>query len=236
MSAAKLPLIGLSGRRTDGARQVGYAAELHHLDLDLYFADYARAIVEAGGFPVHLPLDIDPVQAARRLDGVLLSGGADIDPVHFDAERHETVTVVEPERDTFEFALVAEALELDLPVLGICRGIQVINVHRGGSLAQHVEAHSRYDVGAAGVAHPVEIEPDSILGSMYGTSHKVNSLHHQTIDRLGGGLTVTARSDDGTVEGLEMGDNLLAVQWHPEMMRSRASDPIFRWLVERATR
>ena len=94
----KIPLIGLSGRRTHGHRQAGYAQELHHLDLDLYFADYARAIVEAGGLPVHLPLDVDPGLATKRLDGVLLTGGADIDPIRFDADRHPEVTTIERER------------------------------------------------------------------------------------------------------------------------------------------
>ena len=234
MTRPHLPLIGLSGRRTAGVNQAGYAPELHHLELDLYFADYARAIIEAGGLPVHLPLDVDPAEAVHRLDGVLLTGGADIDPVHFGAERHPMVTVVEHERDAFEFALLGEALEHERPVLGICRGIQVVNVHLGGTLDQHVEAHSRYDVGTAGVAHPVEIEATSSLGSLYGTSLKVNSLHHQTVRELGDGLTVSARADDGSVEGVERGDSLVAVQWHPEMMPTRAGDPIFRWLVDRA--
>ncbi len=146
-----LPLIGLSGRRTHGHRQAGYVQELHHLDLDLYFADYARAIIEAGGLPVHLPLDVDPGLATKRLDGVLLTGGADVDPIRFDADRHPEVTTIERERDAFEFALLGEALHHELPVLGICRGMQVINVHLGGTLCQHVPEHSRYDVGSARV-------------------------------------------------------------------------------------
>jgi putative glutamine amidotransferase len=229
-----LPLIGLSGRRTHGRRQEGYAQELHHLDLDLYFADYSRAIIEAGGLPVNLPLDVDPALAAQRLDGILLSGGADIDPAHFDAEPHPFVTLLEPERDEFEFALLGQALEHELPVLGICRGLQLINVHLGGTLHQHIPGHSRYDVGSAGIAHSVEIDDGTILGSLYGSTADVNSLHHQTVDQLGDGLEVTARAGDGTVEGMESGDTLVAVQWHPEMMDTRPDDPVFRWLVERS--
>lgn len=231
-----LPLIGLSGRRTHGHRQTGYVQELHHLDLDLYFADYARAIIEAGGLPVHLPLDVDPGLATKRLDGVLLTGGADVDPIRFDADRHPEVTTIERERDAFEFALLGEALHHELPVLGICRGMQVINVHLGGTLCQHVPEHSRYDVGSAGFAHAVKIDDGTILGSLYGESIDVNSLHHQTIDRIGDGLTVTARAEDGTIEGMESGESILAVQWHPEMMDSRPDDPLFRWIVERTRR
>jgi putative glutamine amidotransferase len=231
-----IPLIGLSGRRTHGHRQEGYAQELHHLDLDLYFADYARAIIEAGGLPVHLPIDVDPGLATKRLDGVLLTGGADIDPIRFDAGRHPEVTMIERERDAFEFALLGEALHHEVPVLGICRGMQVINVHLGGTLNQHIPEHSRYDVGSSGFAHSVKVDDGSILCSLYGESVDVNSLHHQTIDRIGDGLTVTARADDGTIEGMESGDTIVAVQWHPEMMDGRPDDPLFRWIVERTRR
>ncbi len=186
--------------------------------------------------PVHLPLDVDPGLATKRLDGVLLTGGADIDPIRFDAERDPAVTTVERERDAFEFALLAEALHHELPVLGICRGLQVINVHLGGTLFQHVPQHSRYDVGSAGFAHSVEIDDGTILCSLYGSSVDVNSLHHQTVDQIGDGLEVTARAGDGTIEGMESGDSLVAVQWHPEMMDSRHEDPVFRWIVERSSR
>lgn len=229
-----LPLIGLTGRRTHGHRQEGYVQELHHLDLDLYFVDYARAVTEAGGLPVFLPLEVDPGLAVKRLDGILLTGGADVDPIRYDADRHPEVTEVERERDAFEFALLGEALHHHLPVLGICRGVQVINVHLGGTLHQHVPSHTRYDVGSAGLAHAVRFDAGSILGSLYGASVEVNSLHHQAIDRLGDGLTVTARSDDGAIEGVERGDDLVGVQWHPEMMDTRPDDPIFGWIVEGA--
>jgi putative glutamine amidotransferase len=227
------PLIGLPGRRITG-RQIGYAPVLEHLDLDLYFADYARAVIDAGGIPVHLPLDVDPDVAMSRLDGIVLSGGADVDPARYDAQRHAAVTVVEPERDEFEFALLRSALDVGAPVLGICRGLQLLNVHLGGSLDQHVVEHSRYDISTSTVAHEVEFADGSLLASLYGPSRQVNSLHHQVVDRLGDGLTVTARAPDGAIEGLELGDSVIAVQWHPEMMPDRSHDPVFSWLVTRA--
>lgn len=227
------PLIGLPGRRITGAT-VGYPSTLAGLDLDLYFADYARGVIEAGGIPVHLPLDLDPSAVIDRLDGIVLSGGADIAPARYGAPPHPEVTVVEPERDEFEFALLDRALAAKLPVLGICRGLQLLNVQRGGTLEQHVAQHSRYDIAASTTAHEVTFVQGSRLADIYGSELSVNSLHHQTVDRLGDGLTITATSADGVVEGIEMGDSVIAVQWHPEMLPTRSRDPIFTWLVDRA--
>lgn len=227
------PLIGLPGRRITGAT-AGYTPTMAGLDLDLYFADFARAVVEAGGLPVHLPLDVDPAAVIGRLDGIVLSGGADVSPSRYGAHRHTAVTVVEPERDAFEFALVGLALDRDVPVLGICRGLQLLNVHLGGTLHQHAEPHSRYDIDASAVAHEVTFVDGSRLADIYGSRLAVNSLHHQTVDRLGDGLTVTASSNDGVVEGVELGDAVLAVQWHPELLPTRSTDPIFTWIVDRA--
>lgn len=228
------PLIGLSGRRTHGQRLDGVHPGLGHVGLDVYFVDYARAVIEAGGLPVHLPLDLEPAAVIGRLDGVVLSGGADVDPARYGRERDAAVDVVEPERDAFELALLDEAFRWRRPVLGICRGLQLVNVHAGGTLHQHVPEHSRYDVPSTRPMHDVAIDADSMLGAMYGATLAVNTMHHQTVDVLGGDLRVTARAPDGTVEGLERADDLLAVQWHPEMMTGRAEDPLFTWIVERA--
>jgi putative glutamine amidotransferase len=232
-AGSRAPLIGLPGRRITGG-DIGYAPILAGLELDLYFADYARGVIEAGGIPVHLPLDVDPANVVDRLDGVLLSGGADIHPSRYGAPQDPAVTVVEPQRDEFEFRLLEQALDRELPVLGICRGLQLLNVHLGGTLHQHVAAHSRYDISAASVAHDVQIVDGSTLDGLYGSTHQVNSLHHQVVDRIGDGLRVTAQADDGGIEGVELDDSVLAVQWHPEMMPDRSTDPIFKWLVERA--
>ena len=229
------PLIGLPGRRTRGRQITDFPEILDDLELDLYFADYARGVLEAGGIPIHLPLDVDAAAVAGRLDGVLLTGGTDVNPDRYGAEPHRQLIAPEDERDDFEFALFAGALDQGIPVLGICRGVQLINVFQGGSLDQHVAAHSRFDVPVATTVHPVSFIEGSTLHALYGLSREVNSLHHQAVLEVGRGLSVTARADDGAIEGLEMGDDVVAVQWHPEMMDSRAHDPIFAWLVERAS-
>jgi putative glutamine amidotransferase len=233
--AVSLPLIGLTGRRTTGRAQAGFHEILHHLDIDMYLADYSKAVIEAGGLPVHLPLDVDPATAADRLDAIVLTGGSDIEPQRYEAEPHPALIVPDRDRDEFELALLERALDRTIPVLGICRGIQLINVHRGGTLDQHVSEHSQWDTPTNALVHTVTMSEGSMLASLYGATREVNSLHHQCVDVVGDGLTVTACAADGRVEGLEMGDHVLAVQWHPEMMDSRSTDPIFDWLVAQAS-
>ena len=205
------------------------------LDLDLYFADYARAVLAAGGVAMHVPIDADPSDVLDRCDGILLSGGADIGPEWYGRPSETDDYPPEPERDRFEMGLMALAAERATPVLGICRGLQLANVHGGGTLHQDVPVHARYDVAPSSETHRVTFVPDSVLADLYGGSKTVNSLHHQTIDDVAPRYRVTARSDDGTVEGIEHLDlPVLGVQWHPEMMADRDADPIFRWLVAAA--
>lgn len=231
----KLPLIGLTGRRKTGAQLVGQPDSLKHLDGDFYYADYARGVLAAGGLPVHLPLDVEPAAFVDHLDGILISGGADVWPERYGAVPAETADPAETERDDFELAILDAAASSALPVLGICRGLQLINVHAGGTLHQHVPEHARYDVAPNGPIHEIEIAPDTAVASLYGATHSVNSLHHQTVDKVGNGLLVTATHADGTVEALEHETlPILAVQWHPEMLDTRESDPVFRWIVEQA--
>ncbi len=239
------PLIGLTGRRRSAAAVAGFPESLHGLAIDLYLADYAREVLAAGGLPVHLPMDADPAEYAEHLDGVLLSGGADLHPAHYGAEPDGNGDY-EPERDDLELGLLAAAKTRNLPVLGICRGLQLINVAAGGTLHQHVAEHARYDVAPDAHVHEVAFQAGSVLAEIYqgpgtdpgATDHttpdrKVNSLHHQTVDRVGDGLSVVARSTDGTVEGLETADgSIVAVQWHPEMLST--PEPVFDWLIDRA--
>lgn len=231
----KRPLIGLTGRRKTGADIVDNIAVMAGADIDLYYSDYARAVWAAGGVPVHLPFDV-PVDAFfDHLDGMLLSGGADVGPEHYGAEPETDMYPPEAERDRYELDLLDRAVDAGLATLGICRGIQIINVHGGGTLHQHIPEHARYDVPSNTEIHTITIEPGTKLGDMYGSERTVNSLHHQTIDRVAPGFRVAARSDDGTVEGLEHEElPIVAVQWHPEMMDSAATDPVFSWLVQAA--
>ncbi len=222
------PLIGLPGRRKFIRQIEGFPASLHHLHVDIYFADYARAVYAAGGLPVHLPLDAEPEDWVHHLDGIVLTGGADVEPSRYGHDNHASDT--EPARDEVEFTLFETALGDGLPVLGICRGLQLINVHQGGTLQQHVPEHSRYDIAPHEESHVLTITPGSTLHRLYGDTARVNSLHHQTVDAVGRGLRVTAVAEDGTVEGVEMdGMPVVAVQWHPEMMNH--GDPSFTWLV-----
>ena len=229
------PLIGLTGRRKKVGQIEGFPDNTADLDADVFLCDYSRAIDAAGGLPVLLPIDVDATQYVERLDGLLLSGGADIEPARFGAASETDLYPPEPERDAFEFAVLERAVAERLPTLGICRGLQLINVHAGGTLHQHVPEHAAYHRSTTDHHHEVVMEPDSVLGAMYGGRLGVNSLHHQTIDRLGDGLRATARSSDGVIEGIE-DDSLtvLAVQWHPEMMVGAVTDPLFGWLIDAA--
>jgi len=230
------PLIGLTGRRKTGAQFINQPESLKHLEGDWYYADYARGVLAAGGLPVNLPLDANPADYVDRLDGLLFSGGADVWPERYGAAPEATADPAETERDDFELALLDAATAAAMPVLGICRGLQVMNVHAGGSLHQHVPEHARYDVAPNGPIHSIDVVEGSAIAGLYGTSHQVNSLHHQTVDRLGDGYTVTARHDDGTVEGMEHQTlPMIAVQWHPEMLDTRESDPVFKWIVTQAS-
>lgn len=209
----------------------GFPTSLGELHIDMYFADYARSVYAAGGMPVHLPIDADPVEWTHHLDGLVLTGGADIDPARYGHEN--TASDTEPQRDDVEFALYETALTDGIPVLGICRGFQLVNVFAGGTLHQSVPEHARYDLAPSTAVHELAIEPDSIVHRLYGDHHRVNSLHHQTADAIGDGLRVTARAEDGTPEAIEIESvGVLAVQWHPEMMNH--DDPAFGWVVDAA--
>jgi putative glutamine amidotransferase len=232
---ANRPLIGLPGRRKPGSYVQDLPECLQGSDVDMAFADYARGVAEAGGLPVYLPLEAAPEDLVERLDGLLLTGGADLSPSLYNAAAETDLFPPEPDRDRFELALLEGSLAANLPVLGICRGLQLMNVQSGGSLHQHVPVHARFDADPATLSHTVALDPDSQVGRLYGPSIEVNSLHHQTVDRLGDRCVATGISDDGTVEAIEYrARNWIAVQWHPEMMTGRALDPIFTWLVAKS--
>ena len=178
-----------------------------------------------------LPAGTDslPVQ----LDGLLLPGGWDVDPQLYGEAKDEKVGPIDRELDDTELRMFEQARARELPVLGICRGQQVINVAMGGSLVQHLDDHNVAEFGRRHLAHAVEVEPDSELGQATGgRGIRVNSFHHQAVKQLAQGLHQSATGEDGTVEGVESDDGLIvAVQCHPEEL---AGDlPWARKLFER---
>jgi putative glutamine amidotransferase len=199
---------------------------------------YLRAIDAAGGVPVVLPpvgLDAVP-ELIERLDGVCLSGGPDLDPDAYGAAtRHPELGPTEPGLDAFELAVARAADAAGLPLLGICRGAQAINVARGGTLHQHVEGHRQAALATART-HTVTVDDDSLLASLTGPgSLEVNSFHHQAVDIPGAGLRIVARAIDGTVEAVEDRTRplLLGVQWHAETLADRPEHgALFAALVE----
>jgi putative glutamine amidotransferase len=217
----------------------------------LLSANYPNAVLAAGGIPIVLPPQDDHASALLdRLDGLLLSGGADIDPaVYGDTEVHPTTYDVSPLRDRFEFALLREALERDLPILCICRGIQVLNVGLGGTLYQDIAdqygtdvLHRQQEAGieAAEPSHTVTATDGGLLVEVYGaTSIATNSFHHQAIKTVAPGLVVEAQADDGIVEAVSLPGHsfVLGVEWHPEMMFERHGEHLrpFERLVSVAT-
>ena len=230
------PLIGLPGRRKAGRDVADMPTIFADMQMDLYFASYAQGVVAAGGLPVHLPINVDPLMIVERLDGILLTGGTDIEPSLYGAESETDIYPPEPERDDFELSLLKGAVHRQIPVLGICRGQQIVNVGAGGTLHQDVPPHSAFGLSADTKLHEVTFEPGSTLRELYGATVRVNSLHHQAVDTVGADLWVTAWSDDGTAEGLEHTSlPIVCVQWHPEMMPTRDTDPVFSWLVEAAS-
>lgn len=200
---------------------------------------YVDAVVRAGGTPFVLPslgaAVVDDMLDA--LDGVVLTGGGDVAPVRYGATPSPEVHNVDPLRDEFDLALVARALARDIPVLAICRGMQVVNVALGGSLVQHIDDHQVLDHPAA-PGHEVRIDPDSDLAAALGVSSlEVNSMHHQAVLDAAPGLRPVAWAHDGSVEAVEQPGNrhLVAVQWHPELMEQPVQQGLFTQLVEAAT-
>ncbi len=184
---------------------------------------YVRAVERAGGRALLVPPDDDGVEETLdALDGLVLSGGNDVDPTAYGAKPHAATGGVRPERDRAELALLEGALARDMPVLAVCRGSQILNVARGGDLVQHlpevVGDEKHRETPGVFSAHGVRVDPESRLGGLVGERAPVQSHHHQGFGRIGGGLRETAWADDGTLEAVEDPSKrfALGVLWHPE--------------------
>ena len=211
---------------------------------------YEEAVEMAGGEPVRIPLDPPPEQVMKlieRCDAVLLPGSkADVDPAKYDAPRHPETAPADPKRDTVDELLLQDAYNMHKPILGICYGLQILNVYRTGTLLQHIESPVNHAAGRkVPVAHTVDVDPGSMLGEIISEASgqleiPVNSSHHQSADVIGDGLRVVARSPQDNiveaVEGTSPDHFVLAVQWHPErsVMNDEPSRAIFRALVRAA--
>lgn len=211
--------------------------------------DYATSVERAGGIPVALPFKSDLSlipDLLDRLDGVLFSGGDDLDPTLYGETRHPNAEPIDPDRQQFELALMAEVERRRIPALGVCLGSQLMNVYRGGSLNQFLPDHPRdaalehRELGDRSRRHAVRIEPGSMLHEAIGKDEILaNTRHKQSIARLGRGLRITATSPDGIIEGIEDPSLplFLAVQWHPENLSEEPEHLApFKLLVERAKR
>jgi putative glutamine amidotransferase len=212
------PLIGLTVYREEAAWGVW------HQRADLLPAQYAEAVTSVGGVPVLLPPSVTPGAAeavVARLDGLVISGGADVDPGRYGAEPHPRTAGWRPDRDAWETALLDAAAAVDLPVLGVCRGMQVMAVHAGGSLDQHTPdlvGHDEHSPGGDVFGEVrVTTEAGTRVQSLVGPSLDVSCHHHQSV-ATHPGFTGSARAVDGTLEAMEApGDRFcVAVQWHPE--------------------
>ena len=226
------PLIGVSTSevRRPERTQPSEQSEPQRTELALG-TSYLEAVEQAGGVPVILaPLCTAGTDALLdKIDGLCLSGGPDITPSSYRADPHADLGPTEPELDAFELYLARRARMRGLPVLGICRGAQLLNVSRGGTLVQHLpdvveHARHRQQEPADQVTHAVSVRARSRLHRTVGSGElQVNSLHHQAIDRLGAGLRAVAWSDDGVIEAVEVpaGEFAVGVQWHAECLTAR---------------
>ena len=217
------PLIGVTMGREKSQRFFG-------LNLFIMNQTYVRTLEQLGALPVMIPLHMTEATLRgtfERLDGLFLPGGEDIDPANYGAGRHDLLGATDKERDRTELLLTRWAVERGMPVLGVCRGVQMINVACGGTLTQDLHSERpelvKHDYFPPSferfrISHPIDIEADSRLAHAMGQVHEVNSMHHQGIDRVGYGLRVVARADDGLPEALEAPalPYVVGVQWHPE--------------------
>ena len=191
--------------------------------------DYVDAVIRAGGVPLIIPFSVDKeviISQAQLIDGLILSGGHDINPYNYGQEPSQKLGETFPERDTYDMLLLEESKKRNIPIIGICRGFQLINVAAGGTLYQdlslipgNILKHNQVSNPTL-KTHKIEIKENSFISSIFGKETMVNSFHHQAIDKVANDFIVVARASDGVVEAIEHKTYkfLVAVQWHPEML------------------
>ena len=227
-----VPLIGI----TSYAQEASWGAWV--LPAALLPLSYVRSVAEAGGRPLLVPPFGDAVEETLdALDGLILSGGADIDPEAYGADPHPETTITFPERDRAELQLLEAALAREMPVLAICRGMQIMNVLRGGDLHQHLPdllGHPGHrETPGIFSEHDVRLAPESTVGRLLGERARVHSSHHQGLDRVGDGVNAVGWAEDGSIEAIEDPDHrfALGVLWHPEELENKR---LFEALVAEA--
>lgn len=244
------PLIGITGRQLALGMVANTSARFRDQRIGSYFSAFAEAVAAAGGIPVLIPFSADATDVVSRLDGIVITGGQDVHPARWgglaavdptadprwDHDSHDA------ERDAYEVALIVASVESGTPLLGVCRGHQLLNVVLGGTLIEHlaegpiVHAAPYAAPNDGDTGHVVEFGEGSVARAIYGARRVTNSWHHQAVDRLGDGLCVVGRTPDGVVECIELADRpVVGVQWHPEWAASQP-EPIFGWLVDAASR
>ncbi len=246
--SARVPVIGIdcSSNRPDTPVLNPQSAFYYRLPMN-----YVRAVERAGGLPLILPLVQEPdliAQMLERIDGLLLSGGYDVDPAYFGQEPHPNLGTIDVDRDRFESVIVPLALKKKgFPILGICRGIQSLNAFAGGTLFQDLSqiegelVKHRQSTDRPHVTHEIEIERGSLMRKIFRkTRLRVNSYHHQAVDAPAPGFVVTARSRDGVIEAIEKpGERfVLGIQAHPEQVEQDYPEfrKLFRAFVDAARR
>ena len=203
---------------------------------------YSNAIVKHGALPVLIPTVEQQrsylADIIKRIDGLLIPGSRDMDPDYYGEKPHPRLNPMSRERTEAEFMALEMAIENDIPILGICGGMQFINVFFGGSLYQDIQALiDKPLVHEKGSIHPVEIKNSSMLHKILGTNEfNVKSYHHQAVNKLGRNLTISAVAPDGIIEGLESDQHsIVAVQWHPELENTDISKKIFEHFIKKST-
>ena len=233
----KKPIIGITSayEKTDGLVNYYKAA---------ISIDYSNSVILSSGIPLIIPTS-DNVEVIKEqlslLDGLIVSGGADVNPIYYGEDFKVGIAPISPQRDTCELIIIEEFLKTQKPILGICRGHQLLNVFFKGSLYQDIGRYYKTDIKHSQDLYPdlpthkvKIIEKDNMLYQLYGEEIYTNSFHHQIVNKLGEGLTAIAQSDDGVIEAFQMKTHkfLYGVQWHPEMMTARGNKEMQRIFEE----